>query len=124
MAAVFTRAAGSFADQAEFSMPAPSGNGDMYRGVKGTFTFTGTYVTGGETIPKASVGLDEIREILVDPSTPTDAQNGLSFKLAGTPSVPLLKAYKSDATGAGAGSEVANGINITNKAVNVLLLGH
>ena len=122
-ACTFVRSAGSDADKAEFSMNAPSGNGQAYRGVRGVLTPSNTYATGGDTIPLASVGLANIYEMLVDPVGQTDAQQGLSYKLGGTPSAPTLMAFKSDATGAGAGSQVAAGIDIDAHSVTVLLLG-
>jgi len=124
-ACTFARASGSFADQAEFSMPSPNGDGDMLRGVKGTLTFSSSYATGGDTIPKASVGLDTINAILVDPVGPTDAAGGLSVRLGGTPSAPTLAAFlAAGGVGAGAGTQVAAAANMTTHSVNVLLLGH
>jgi hypothetical protein len=124
-ACTFARASGSNADQAEFSMPAPSGDGEMYRGVKGTLTFSTSYATGGDTIPKASVGLDTINAMLVDPIGPTDAAGGFSVKLGGTPSAPTLMAFlAAGGVGAGAGTQVAAAANCSTHSVNVILLGH
>ena len=124
-ACTFARAAGSFADQAEFSMASPAGDGEMYRGVKGVLTFSSSYDTGGSVIPKGSVGLDTINVILVDPVGTTDAQGGITVQLAGTPSAPLLKAFlAAGGVGAGAGTQVAAAANMTTHSVNVILLGH
>jgi len=123
-ACTFARASGSNADQAEFSMPAPNGDGEMYRGVKGVLTLSATYAVGGDTIPKASVGLDTINAILVDPIGTTDAQGGLSVKLGGTPSAPTLMAFvAAGGVGTGAGTQLPV-VNASSHSFNVILLGH
>lgn len=119
----FTRQSGSTADQAEFSMNIGKGTGQLYRGVRGTLAWTaGTYVTGGDVIPLASVGLREIRYILVDPlglGGGADAfQCGLSFKLGGTPSAPTLRAFDAQST------EVPAATNLVGRGQGFWFLGH
>lgn len=118
-ACTFARASGSDADKAEFSY-SPQGTGQAYRGVRGSLTFSASYATGGDTIPLASVGLREVRHVLVDPSVASNNQNrgGVSVELGGTPSAPTLVAY------ATVNTEVANLTNQATVVVPVWLLGH
>lgn len=102
-ACVFTRASGSLADEAESVY-------EGFRVVRGTLTLSASYATGGDTIPLGSVGLQEIRRLLLDASLAVAAfghTSGLSVQLGGTPSVPTLIAFDAN------GTEVPNATNLS-----------
>jgi hypothetical protein len=116
----FARASGSKADLAESVSQGTLNNGEgNWRVVRGSLALSTTYATGGDTIPMASVGLQEVRQILVDPVVDASNENrsGLSFELGGTPGAPTLVAYETLDT------EVGSGTNQSTRPVPVWLLG-
>lgn len=119
-AMTFARASGSKADLAESVNQGTDKRGVGYRVVRGVLTFSNSYATGGDTIPLASVGLKEIRQVLVDPVvSPTNVnRSGLSVELGGTPSAPKLLAYDTNNT------EVTAAVDLSTRAgTPVWLLG-
>lgn len=69
---------------------------DQKRVVRGVYTFSASYATGGDTIPMigaAAVGLTQIDKVLVDPELQTAIDPGLSIRLGGTPGARTLKGY-------------------------------
>lgn len=119
-ACTFARASGSKADLAESVSQGTLNNGEgNWRVVRGVLTFSASYATGGDTIPMASVGLQEVRQVLVDPVVAANNQNrsGLSVELGGTASAPTLVAYETLNT------EVVNATNLSTRSVPVWLLG-
>ena len=65
-----------------------------YRVVKGDLTFSDSYATGGDTLALTSVGLQEVRSLLVESNT-----QGASVVLdAANPSAPKFKLYTGDGT--------------------------
>jgi hypothetical protein len=119
-ACTFARASGSKADLAESVSQGTLNNGEgSWRVVRGVLTFSGSYSTGGDTIPMASVGLQEVRQILVDPVVAANNQNrsGLSVELGGTPGAPTAIAYETLNT------EVVAAVNLSTRSVPVWFLG-
>jgi hypothetical protein len=119
-ACTFARASGSKADLAESVSQGTLNNGEgSWRVVRGVLTFSASYATGGDSVPMASVGLQEVRQILVDPLvSPTNVnRSGLSVELTGTPGAPLVAAYETLNT------EVANATNLSTRSVPVWFLG-
>lgn len=118
-AMTFARASGGKADLAESVVQGTDSRGMNYRVVRGILTFSTSYATGGDTIPLADVGLQEVRQVLVDPQVNGSGQNraGISVELGGTPQAPKLIAYDTFAT------EVANATNIGTRTVPCWLLG-
>ncbi len=111
-AMTFTRSSGGNADDAESVYKG-------YRVVRGTLTFSASYATGGDTIPLATVGLQEIRKVLVDSDLIAGFGNtsGLSVNLGGTPQAPTLIAFDALNT------QVPNATNMATRNVPVWLLG-
>ena len=119
-ACTFTRASGSKADLAESVAQGTDERGVGYRVVRGVLTFSASYATGGDTIPMATVGLQEVRQVLVDPQVDASNQNrsGLSVELGGTVTAPTLVAYETLNT------EVVNATDLSTRSVPVWLLGN
>lgn len=110
-ACTFTRASGSSADEAESVY-------EGYRVVRGTITFSNAYANpAGDTLPLASIGLQEVRRILVDPLLGFNTA-GLSIALGGTPSAPTVTAFETNNT------QVVNATDLSARTpVPVWLLG-
>lgn len=95
------------------------------RYVRCTLTPTGTYATGGDTIPPLSLGLKNVTEMLVvTKGTVAGRPAVLSTmaarpSLAGTATVPLLQWHVGSATPA----EVANATNLTATSIDVIFGG-
>lgn len=108
----FTRAAAGLADEAE-------GVYEGYRVVRGTIAFSTSYATGGDLIPMASVGLQEIRKVLIDPSLIPGFGYlaGVSVNLGGTPSAPTLAGFDALNT------ELTAGTNNSTRVIPVWFLG-
>ena len=83
--------------------------------VRGVLTLSNSYATSGDTIPLASVGLNQIDDMVVDAGTDVTAETH-SLVLAGTPSAPKAEAYDQ-------GVEETATTDLTGLAVPVRLYG-
>jgi len=95
------------------------------RYVRCTITPSGTYATGGDTIPPLSLGLVNITEMFlcvkgkVGGTAIVPSTMGARPSLAGTAKVPLIQWHIGSATP----TEVANATNLTTVAVDVIFGG-
>lgn len=90
-----------------------------------TATFAGTYATGGDTFPVATLGLRNVNTILIEQLGPAFPQvgPGIHVALGGTSAAPKLMAFVAATGGSGAVAEVANGVNLGGKSVRIWLIG-
>lgn len=94
---------------------------DNQRVVEADVTFSASYVTGGDTISKAALGLSQIDDVrMLTAKSRRGAAlsaHGRQVQLGGTHAAPTLKLY------AGSGAEVANASNNSTVTVRVRFLG-
>lgn len=87
--------------------------------LRGQFTGSSSYATGGDTIPVATIGMKEIRQLLVDGTGVLNNVSGLSVTLDATnPTAPKLLCWDANAV------EVANLTNLSTRVFHVWLLGY
>ena len=88
------------------------------RVVRGLLTFSASYATGGDTLDLATVGLKELKRILIDPSIGQNT-SGLSIAAVVTnPAAPLIQAFETNDT------QVANATNLSaRRPIPVWLMG-
>jgi len=112
-ACTFVPASGAIADEAHSVY-------EGFRVVRGHVTFSASYATGGDTLPLASIGLQEIRKVMVDGGTLTPGfgdTSGLSVTLGGTPQAPTLLGFDALNT------QLTAATNNTTRTIPVWFLG-
>lgn len=94
--------------------------------VLGRFTFDATYVTGGEAVTPADLGLQEITALIPSPafSAGNGVQLGLAFPTTYDPVNGKILAYNGNSIGLSGHQEVNNGADLSQFTCQFIAVGY